>query len=277
MGVDGGLADPKGRVELATEKNTYSSKKKKRRQKKPTSTPSAVQRLFETCKEVFAHGGRGFIPSADDVERLRSVLDTLKLTDVGVSPNLPFFHHVVTDGPPPVTYLHLYACSNFSIGIFCLPQAAVIPLHNHPGMTVVSKLLFGSMHIKSYDWVNDPEGSNEKIKSSNGACLAKVNTDAIFKAPCETSVLYPTTGGNIHCFTAVTSCAVLDVLGPPYNDDEGRACSYYKEHVFSSFPGKAIGVSGESKEYAWLEERESKPDDLVVRGAEYRGPKIVGC
>lgn len=40
--------------------------------------------------------------------------------------------------------------------------------------------------------------------------------------------------------------------------------------------GKAIGVSGESKEYAWLEERESKPDDLVVRGAEYRGPKIVG-
>nr|XP_009412380.1 PREDICTED: plant cysteine oxidase 2-like isoform X2 [Musa acuminata subsp. malaccensis] len=241
MGVDGGLADPTLRAELATEKNTYSSKKKKRRQKKPTSTPSAVQRLFETCKEVFAHGGRGFIPSADDVERLRSVLDTLKLTDVGVSPNLPFFHHVVTDGPPPVTYLHLYACSNFSIGIFCLPQAAVIPLHNHPGMTVVSKLLFGSMHIKSYDWVNDPEGSNEKIKSSN-----------------------------------VTSCAVLDVLGPPYNDDEGRACSYYKEYVFSSFPGKAIGVSGESKEYAWLEERESKPDDLVVRGAEYRGPKIVG-
>ncbi|CAL9107239.1 unnamed protein product [Musa textilis] len=277
MGVDGGLADPKGRAELATEKNTYSSKKKKRRQKKPTSTLSAVQRLFETCKEVFAHGGRGFIPSADDVERLRSVLETLKLVDVGVSPNLPFFHHVVTDGPPPVTYLHLYACPNFSIGIFCLPQAAVIPLHNHPGMTVFSKLLFGSMHIKSYDWVNDPEGSNEKIKSSNGTCLAKVNTDAIFKAPCETSVLYPTTGGNIHCFTAVTSCAVLDVLGPPYNDDEGRACSYYKEYVFSSFPGKAIGVSGESKEYAWLEESESKPDDLVVRGAEYRGPKIVGC
>ncbi|THU68424.1 hypothetical protein C4D60_Mb08t03750 [Musa balbisiana] len=253
MGVDGGLADPKGRAELATEKYTDSSRKKKRRQKKPASTPSAVQRLFETCKEVFAHGGRGFIPSADDVERLRSVVGRV---DVG--------------------YAYCSLQDLVHIGIFCLPQAAVIPLHNHPGMTVVSKLLFGSMHIKSYDWVNDPEGSNEKIKSSNGTCLAKVNTDAIFKAPCETSVLYPTTGGNMHCFTAVTSCAVLDVLGPPYNDDEGRACTYYKEYAFSSFPGKAIGVSGESKEYAWLEERESKPDDLVVRGAEYRGPKIVG-
>lgn len=73
-----------------------------------------------------------------------------------------------------------------------------------------------------------------------GACLARVNTDAIFKAPCETSVLYPTTGGNMHCFTAVTSCAVLDVLGPPYNDDEGRACIYYKEYAYSSFPGMFI-------------------------------------
>ncbi|RZS08172.1 hypothetical protein BHM03_00039109, partial [Ensete ventricosum] len=264
---------------VASGKRLQAAEKSRRKQKKPAQMPSVVQRLFETCKEVFAEGGDGIIPSPEDVNRLRSILDNVGASDVGLTRNMPYFRNSSSAGTPPVTYLHIYECDKFSIGIFCLPPSGVIPLHNHPGMTVFSKLLFGSMHIKSYDWVNVPQNSDEIVNSLHhrhpGLRLAKVKTDAIFTAPCEASVLYPEDGGNMHCFTARTSCAVLDVLGPPYSDpDQGRDCAYFIDLPFDTFSGDGKLAPDEDGVYAWLEERE-KPDDFLVVGARYSGPGIM--
>lgn len=70
--------------------------------------------------------------------------------------------------------------------------------------------------------------------------LAKAKTDANFTSSCGASILYPTTGGNIHCFTAVTACVVLDVLGPPYSDSEGRHCTYYNVFPYENFSGMYV-------------------------------------
>ncbi|GKU97095.1 hypothetical protein SLEP1_g10275 [Rubroshorea leprosula] len=68
----------------------------------------------------------------------------------------------------------------------------------------------------------------------------------------------------MHCFTAVTACAVLDVLGPPYDRHE-RHCTYYLEFPFSTFSGDGVSVPEEEKDgYAWLQEREGEPKDSTV-------------
>ncbi|TKY65206.1 Plant cysteine oxidase 2 [Spatholobus suberectus] len=280
MGIGRNLSDKKGRElrELREETNTNNKSRKSRRQRQRKMSPG--QKLFQTCNQVFASTGPGVVPSPQHIEMLRSVLGAIKQEDVGLKPEMPYFTSNNPRRTPKITYLHIYNCDQFSMGIFCLPPSGVIPLHNHPGMTVFSKLLFGTMHIQSYDWVVDlPPHMPTIVKPSETQTpdmrLAKVKVDADFSAPCDPSILYPAEGGNMHCFTAVTACAVLDVLGPPYSDPDGRHCTYYHNFPFSNSSVDGISIPEEErKAYEWLQEKE-KPKNYQVVGKMYSGPKIV--
>ncbi|KAJ9131871.1 hypothetical protein P3X46_034776 [Hevea brasiliensis] len=233
--------------------------------------PMALQELYMSCREVFK--GPGTVPLPDDVERLCHILDNMKPEDVGLSSELPFFKTKnAVNGTQRVTTTTIYKCDEFSLCLFFLPATAVIPLHNHPGMTVFSKLLLGTMHIKSYDWVSPPS-AEEPVQPSH-VRLARLVMDSDFTAPCNTSVLYPTTGGNIHQFTASTPCAVLDVLGPPYAKEDGRDCSYYKDFPYDAFSDGEKELTEEGGCVGWLEEIET-PENSEMDWIEYLGPQIV--
>ena len=51
----------------------------------------------------------------------------------------PRFHYHMDLLHCSITYIHIYEDPTVSIGIFCLPKGAQLPLHNHPGMTVLSR------------------------------------------------------------------------------------------------------------------------------------------
>lgn len=48
--------------------------RKNRRQKKKTMVVQPVQRLFDACREVFAHSGTGFVPPPEKIEQLSALL-----------------------------------------------------------------------------------------------------------------------------------------------------------------------------------------------------------
>ncbi|KAI9093702.1 hypothetical protein K1719_027151 [Acacia pycnantha] len=257
----------------------FIGKKRKpyRRVRRSPTVSKARQELFVSCRDTFK--GPGTVPSSQDVQKLCHILDAVEPEDFGLSSDLHFFKpgNVFRENPR-VTYTTIYQCENFSLCIFFLPATAVIPLHNHPGMTVFSKLLLGQMHVKSYDLVDPiiPETSENTSRPSQ-LKLAKLKTDKVFNSPCDTSVLYPTTGGNIHEFTAITPCAVLDVLGPPYSKQDDRDCSYYRDHPYTAFSNGEINrawAKDENGRFGWLEEIE-RPENSQMDGIEYLGPPII--
>ncbi|KAL6646050.1 hypothetical protein ACP70R_017658 [Stipagrostis hirtigluma subsp. patula] len=233
---------------------------------------SKVQRLYDACDAVFSSPATATAPSLVEIRWLQQLLDGIEAADVGID-----------DGETPasssddelspksgrrllpalaltrITYVHIHQCDDFSIGVFCFPAGATLPLHDHPEMVVLSKLLYGSVRVRSYDWVAAPPCAGARKCGLARVVVAGEER----RAPCGASVLFPRSGGNMHAFTAVTPCAILDVLTPPYSEAQGRPATYFHDVLIPSLPG-----------FALLEETDL-PEDFSVAGAPYLGPDLT--
>jgi len=163
-----------------------------------------------------------------------------------------------------VRYLHISEVPDqYSIGIFVFAPHSRIPLHDHPEMCVLSRILYGDLHRSSLDlarddndpaftgnvfgeknssrrtswwsgWWNTMESFRRKLPK--GTKHAFKNHVDHLQAP-DVTVLYPYEG-NLHEFVAgPDGAAVLDVLLPPYDGSHRRECTFYSiEDVPPSWP-----------------------------------------
>ena len=66
-----------------------------------------------------------------------------------------------------VRYLHVSELSNkYSAGIFVFPPNTFIPLHDHPGMIVISRVLYGELTVQSYDVLPEEDDIDSNDDSS---------------------------------------------------------------------------------------------------------------
>lgn len=244
-----------------------------------------------------------------------------------------------------VRYLHVKEVPHkFSAGIFVFPPNAEIPLHDHPDMVVLSRVLYGDLRVQSFDVLPDNndstntdqtvEDSGQKRNCADNKAMATspspsrppvtlrnsfnkikdfvsralsihdeedetmLKADSILRvkpnlnpmgvhtphpqgpstisAP-NVTCLFPHEG-NCHAFVAgPEGAAVLDILLPPYDNEDNRDCTFYEKddegndssltlspiHQPEDFHcvGGAYGRFGDCEEYCDDDPEDDDPED----------------
>jgi len=154
--------------------------------------------------------------------------------------------------------MHVCDDENFEMNIFIIPKGKSLPFHDHPGMTVVSKVVRGTLRLRSLSQISVSDNPPLLKRARTPAPAPAVSPTAEVKTPLDPAWFLSPTIGNFHELFAESTCIVFDVLMPPYKPPE-RDCTYYK-----------LSVDGSS-----LERAEEPEDNDAVWGAKYAGVRVV--
>ncbi|KAK4875194.1 hypothetical protein RN001_011616 [Aquatica leii] len=180
--------------------------------------------LTFTCKKEIFH---------QNLEILRAILDKITADDVDLHPQ--FMRDSLWNRPnkAPVTYIDIFEDRNVSMGIFILKPGMRLPLHDHPEMYGLIKVLTGTVKITNFSLRKDyaHEHYSHSINAPSHITVER-NADLIVDNSSEPCILDPLVG-NLHEIESVEGpAAFLDVLAPPYETEiignGQRKCTYYK-------------------------------------------------
>jgi hypothetical protein len=163
--------------------------------------------------------------------------------------------------------MNIASNKDFDITVFVLPANSVIPLHDHPGMFMLSKVLCGALHVRSYTALTN-EGN---FAAANSVVPAKVSMTSTKNVSDGAWLLSPQEG-NIHEFRTEVPTAIFEVLTPPYND--GRCCTYYKAKPVAQHNVVTSNDEGPLNETVMLEKLRESPDELLPILVRYLGPTV---
>ncbi|KAL9980923.1 hypothetical protein ACROYT_G009565 [Oculina patagonica] len=106
---------------------------------------------------------------SSNFDRLKTMLNSITAEDLKLAvPN----HLEQSNGSytgAPATHVSIFECPFFSLGVFILRKGCSIPLHDHPGMFGLCKVVYGKISVESYQ--------TQSETSLNG------RTDGISKRP----------------------------------------------------------------------------------------------
>jgi len=246
------------------------------------SGTALIQRVVRQAVEVFrSPGGPTF---RDGLATLSHLVHQVTAHDVAFDPGWVRDHRVYEPnrGMCPMTYVRLYENDLVSIGIFILKSGFTMPMHDHPNMYGVLKVLHGSLRMRSYTRVPaapDIIRRNGGVVAGDGAWETRqTRLGTIFHtkkeplqridASSKPCVLTPELA-NVHQISADDGpVAFMDILAPPYDNDE------HEYHNFKELDPERLRqlTGGQVASEGWLVR--VKNTNFSSDEAPYRGPPL---
>ena len=192
-----------------------------------------------------------------------------------------------------MTYIGVYENCDISVGIFIVAAKTGLPLHNHPGMHGILKVVHGTLKVSSFDRiphfdVNDhthiPKSLQSRLDLIEKGFIVPVTesntSNSTITPQMPPLILGPTTDNFHRIYNASDQpAAFVDILSPPYNhrglelakegDSQVRECEYFKEINFTATSENHLA----SNNLKWLQMIQT-PADFNCDTEPYQGPHI---
>lgn len=142
-----------------------------------------------------------------------NAMDELTLSELGL--DLDYVRNVKDS-----VCMNIVSSNEFDMSVFIIPKGRQLPLHDHPSMVVLSKVIVGELNVRCFS----PENLNWRGHTSAGK--ASLISSSMRTSNNAAWMLTPVLG-NVHELKADETTIVFDVLMPPYLEPE-RPCNFYR-------------------------------------------------
>ncbi len=167
----------------------------------------AMDQLIEVCRETFYPD---FVEPWR-LDRLLKMVSVLNVASLGLEERCRKMNR--NSG---WDFEDLHSEEKLHLKLLLVPQGSSIPLHDHPGMSGIIKVVWGRLHLRAFDWAEDYPYSG----------LSQKHGDLIADGKSAPEILLPRYK-NLHTLYAIEDAAFLDIFSPHYYDEE-RPCTYYE-------------------------------------------------
>lgn len=226
-----------------------------------------LQHIYDTLLSITDYTRAAAQPNSNiKISEIMEAMSKVQLSDLGLT-------EMQLKRIKDNVCMNVISTNDFHLSVFIMPQGKGLPLHDHPGMTVISKLVAGSLNIRSFSPAESTTSNTVAFSSKPSAKVKAQMTQKSVRTFNDGAWLLTPYRDNVHEFfndnDASTPAVVLDVLLPPYMEPE-RPCNYYR-----AVKDKISQSSDSSIGDWWLESAPDPADATLPYNIRYNGFKPI--